>query len=291
MQEYLSDRAWSCAGEGRPGRTAENKRYPYGEKSGTLDRTKPRKGTTRNAQTHGTTTILRLRRLPPRPGAAHRRHFSRAGRLGHHAHRGRQVHVLSDPGAAPAGADAGRLAPHLLDEGPSGGAQRRGHPGGLAQQLVGRGVLSGDLLAAPAGDAQAPVRRPGAAGKRGLSAAHAGAGDLHDRRGRGPLRVPVGAGFPAQLFKDPRLRGPAAPPPGGVGLYGHGHGGGPGGHRPAAGADRPGEDRDGLRPAQPLFRGPASHPEAPAADPAGGGPGRAQRHHLLRHPRQRGKGL
>ena len=86
-----------------------------------------------------------------------------------------------------------------------------GIPAALLNSSVGRGILSGDLLAAPAGDAQAPVRRPGAAGKRGLSAPHAGAGDLHDRRGRGPLRLPVGPGFPAQLPEDPRLRGQAAP--------------------------------------------------------------------------------
>ena len=133
--------------------------------------------------------------------------------------------------------------------------------------------------------------RQGAAG--GGELLRPGEGADHPSRGggRGPLRLPVGAGLPAQLPADRRLPRLPAPAARRGGLHRHGHGPGAAGHRGAAGAPGPGTGGDGLRPAQPLLRRAAAPEQGRHGAGAAAAAGGAQRHRLLRHPGRRGAAL
>ena len=72
----------------------------------------------------------------------------RAGRAGHHAHRRRQVHVLSGARTDAARSDAGGVPAHLADEGSGHGPETRGHPGGLYQLLPDPGTAQHRLCSA-----------------------------------------------------------------------------------------------------------------------------------------------
>ena len=74
------------------------------------------------------------------------------------------------------------------------------------------GISAGGLPGASAGDVQTDLRGAGAAADPGgFSGADAGAADCPGGGGRGPLHLPVGPGFPAQLSEDPGVCRPGCP--------------------------------------------------------------------------------
>ena len=76
---------------------------------------------------------------------------------------------------------------------------------------------------------------------------------LHGNCRRGPLYLPVGAGFPSQLLEHRRLRPAPAKASCGGGLHRHCYGGGAGGHRAAIGAAGAFAHCDRIRPTQPVL--------------------------------------
>ena len=183
--------------------------------------------------------LLRLRRVPGRAGGGHRRAALRPGRPGHHAHRGGEVRLLPDPGAAAAGDHPGGVAPGVPDAGPGDAAGADGHPGGVSEQLPDLPPVSAGAGPGQGGAVQDHLRGPGAAGDRGVPVLRPGGGHLPGGGGRGPLHLPVGPGLPPLLPEHPRLCGGPAPPAPGGGLHRHRHAGREGGHPPPAGAAGP----------------------------------------------------
>ena len=181
-------------------------------------------------QTRNVTAILRLHRLPARPGEAHRCPAFRPGCLRHHAHRRRQEPVLPGAGAYAAGGDIGHLPPDFSHEGPGHGPEGRRSQRGLHQFLP-------DTQPDPPGVPEHPERYvqdhlcgPGAASDRRLLRGHPVQDRFPGDGRRGPLHFPVGPGFPAQLPENRGLSEGLPQPARGLRLYGHGHGPGPGGH-------------------------------------------------------------
>jgi len=190
-------------------------------------------------QGRSTENLLRLRRLPGRPGGGHRRAALWAGCAGHHAYRGGEVRLLPNPGLAAVGDHPGGLASGVPDAGPGDAAGADGHPGGVSQQLPNLPPVSAGPGPGQGGAVQDHLRGPGAAGDRGLPGLCAGGRHLPGGGGRGPLHLPVGSGFPALLPEHPRLCGEPAPPAPGGSLHRHRHAGREGGHPPPAGPAGP----------------------------------------------------
>ena len=214
---------------------------------------------------------LRLPELSGCPGRGDRAGDRRRRRPGAHAHRRRQVALLSDPGPDPTRHRAGGLAPDRPDAGPGGcPAPARGE-GGLPELIPAAPGAVGGGDRAPRGRARPALRGPGAPPDRALP----GAARAHARRPirhrRGPLRLPVGARLPTRVLPARRAARPLA---GGAPDRAHGHRRHP--HPPrdrrASGARGRGQVRLQLRPAE----HPLSHRrEVGAASPAARAPARA----------------
>ena len=211
------------------------------------------KGTKAHDERGSLKNILRLRRLPGRTGAGHRRAAGRAGRAGHHAHWGGEIDLLPDSGPAAAGHHPGGLAAGVPDAGPGDGAGADGHPGGVFEQRPDIPSVSTGSGPGQGRTVQDHLCGAGAAGDRGLSLLCGARGHLLGRCGRGPLHLPVGPGLPALLSEYPGVRGVPAPAAGGGGLYRHGHPGCERGHRKAAAAAGASAPYHWLQPGEPVF--------------------------------------
>jgi hypothetical protein len=236
--------------------------------------------------------LLRLPRLPPRPGRGRRR-LRRGPRRGRRpAHRRRQVPVLPSPRHREAPArrrpDPGRQPPHRPDERPGRGALARRRPrGGAPLRPAQRPVARAPRRGRPR---HAHLRQPRAPAERRLPPLARDHRPRRRRRRRGALHQRVGPRLPPRLPRARRAQARPRRP----------------GHRADGHRDAPGHRRGGGRaaPARPRARHRPVHPPEPGllgrAHPERRGPHRAHRlatarcrpqarrrrsrHHLRRDP-------
>ena len=152
---------------------------------------------------------------------------------------GGQIRLLPDSRPAPAGDNLGGVAPGVADAGPGDGADTDGDSGGVSQQLLDLQAVSAGAGPGQGGAVPNHIRGSRAAGHRGVSVLCPDSGHLTGGGGRGPLHLPVGAGFSARLFEYPRLRGVLAPAACGGCVYCHRHAGRAAGHSAALAIGQP----------------------------------------------------
>ena len=233
----------------------------------------------------GATAAFRVRKLPAGAGGRGLGHPWRPRYAGGHAHGRGQVDLLSGARHR-AGRPHARGEPARVAHGRSGArAHRRGRA---------RGVSELHAHARPAGHRAAPC------GARGLSdhvrGARAPFRSALPRvrpsrarpargRGRGALRVAVGAGLPSVVPRHRRLHRAAAHASGRRGAHRHGHRARAARHRAPSGFARPLRGGDRVRPPEPLLRRGALGAEAQAGPHRllRAGTRRGKRHRLLLH--------
>ena len=176
--------------------------------------------------------------LSGRAGGADRCAAPGAGCLRHYAHRRRQEPVLPDPRPAAGRGHAGDLSPDLPDAGPGHGPEKCRCSRSLYQQFPDPGPDPAGLPQYSLRNVQDHLCGPGAAADRRLSGGHPGPEGLPGDGGRGPLHLPMGPGFPAQLSENCGFSEHSHPTPRGFRLYRHGNGGSAPGHRPDFAAAR-----------------------------------------------------
>ena len=151
-----------------------------------------------------TDTAVRIRGLPPRPGAGRPRRRGRPRHAGADADRLRQVADVPARRDAAADADARALAADRADEGPGRQAAARGCGAVDADQLLAQRRRGSGPAARSVGRALPDALR----GAGAAAAAQLPRGDRRNRRRprrdrRGPLREHVGARLPARLPLHP----------------------------------------------------------------------------------------
>ena len=254
----------------RPSRRNESVTKPWRLRSDPLRRL----GSDERAQAR-TDTPVRIRGLPPRPGAGRPRRGRRPRHARADADRLGEVAHLPARGDAPADADARPLAADRADEGSGRQAAAGGRGAGDADQLVARPGRGGRAAAwGGRGPLPAPLRRPGAAPPAALPRRDRGDRHRPRRDRRGALRQHVGARLPARLpLHPPRSRRarPARDPR----HDRHGDAGDGAGDRRRSRPGARGRPHE-RRPAEPALRrrdrrrrgGPAAHARAAAARPS-----------------------
>ena len=226
-----------------------------GIRRGPDDRRRPRRAS----------ALFRLFRFPRGP-ALHRKGAACGPRCARrHADRRGQVDVLSGSGHRAAGPRA-RDFPARVAYGRSGaGFNRRWRARGVSQfHLVARPTAHRDE-ARRRGHVQDHVRGARAFVRPGVSRVRRTGAGAPDRGGRGALRLPMGAGFPPVVSRNPRFHRIARPASARGGPDGHGHRARARRYRQPARAARPRRNRHRVRPPQSEIRRrtPRAEDEAP----------------------------
>ena len=129
--------------------------------------------------------------------------------------------MLPAPGADAAGNYSGNFAPDLPDAGSGDGAERGGRSRRVPKQHPHGAADAGGIPQSAGRAVQDRLCRPGTAGLSGLRRRGGEAEHILYRGGRSPLHLPVGTGFPPQLFTNRAVYRQPSEAPGGWGVHRH----------------------------------------------------------------------